>query len=70
MNLKRAQAICDRMNLFDEAEPDISTESLFARVCASYHCDEGDIGEALLLTEEQKQKDDHGIRTPAKTKKT
>lgn len=46
----RAEEIINAWDLFEEMDPDISTEQLFARIEADQGCDAGDICEAMKLT--------------------
>lgn len=47
---ERQKAIVNRWAMFEEDEPDISTERLMAMVCDSIGCDAGEVAEALHVS--------------------
>lgn len=55
MTLKRAQQIRDVWDSIEEADPDISTARLMGMTAERCNCDNGDVGEALGITEDARK---------------
>ena len=53
MKNSKQQRILETYDMFEEMEPDISTERLIAMVCDYVGCDASDVAEALVMDRQE-----------------
>lgn len=55
MKVSQVTRIVNTWNMFEENEPDISTERLITMVANHCHCDEGTVVDALWIEQQSKR---------------